>query len=179
MKKLLYIHGLNSDATSRKYLVLKEFFKGEFRFDCLEWKNHDNIIELLDDAEKMLDEEINPIIFGDSTGANFAYQLRERRKSKEKSSILILSSPLLDISKRIAGHTFPEELKIYLEKIESPNNALIIAPENDELIDHSYLQKNHLKNVTLFKVKDSHRLPKFEDYLSDIKNYIDKDVAIS
>lgn len=171
-KKFLYIHGLNSDANSRKYVNLKDYFKDKFDFSCLEWRNEDNISELLDEAERTLKGEINPVIFGDSTGANFAYQLRERRKSKGQSSVLIVSSPLLDISKRIADFDFPENLKSYLQKIKNPKDLMIIAPENDELIDHSFLQENQLENVILFKVNDSHRLPNFKNYLTDIENYI-------
>src|SRR5690625_6334170 len=102
MREFLYIHGLNSDATSRKYLNLKEYFQDKFEFNCLEWKNEDNISELLDQAELKLENEINPILFGDSTGANFAWQLRECSRQKGESSILILSSTLLDVSKIIA-----------------------------------------------------------------------------
>lgn len=170
--KFLYIHGLNSDATSRKYLNLKEYFQDKFEFDCLEWKNDDNISELLDKAESELENQINPILFGDSTGANFAYQLRERRKSNAKDSILILSSPLLDFSKRIAEIEFPEPLKKFLKKIHNPKEAMIIAPINDELIDHSFLWENEYENMKLLKVDDSHRLPKFKDYLAEIECYI-------
>lgn len=175
--KFLYIHGLNSDATSRKYLNLKEHFKKDFEADCLEWKNDDNISELLDKAELKLENELNPILFGDSTGANFAYQLRERRVAKGQKSILILSSPLLDISKRIAEIAFPEPLKKYLQKIENPKDAMIIAPINDELIDHSFLWENEFEDVQLFKVDDSHRLPKFKEYLTETEGYINSKIS--
>lgn len=170
--KLLYIHGLNSDATSRKYLNLKEYFQGKFEFDCLEWKNDDNISELLDQAELKLENEINPILFGDSTGANFAWQLRERRRHKGKNSILILSSPLLDVSKRIAEFEFPSQLKTYLNKIEYPTDAMLIVPTNDELIEHAHLWENELENINLLKVEDTHRLTNFKDYLPEIERYI-------
>lgn len=170
--KFLYIHGLNSDATSRKYLNLKEYFQDKFEFNCLEWKNDDNISELLDQAELKLENEINPILFGDSTGANFAWQLRERRRHNGKNSILILTSPLLDLSKRIAEFEFPEQLKPYLKKIDNPENLMIIAPTKDELIDHSALWKNEFEKMNLMKVNDTHRLPKFLDYLVEIDSYI-------
>lgn len=170
--QFLYIHGLNSDATSRKYLNLKEYFQGKFEFDCLEWKNDDNISELLDKAELKLENEINPILFGDSTGANFAWQLRERRRHKGKDSILILSSPLLDVSKRIAEFEFPGQLKTYLNKIEHPTDAMLIVPTNDELIEHTHLWENELENINLLKVEDTHRLPNFKDYLPEIEQYI-------
>ncbi|MFA7615084.1 MAG: hypothetical protein WCY16_00715 [Weeksellaceae bacterium] len=168
----LYFHGLNSDSNSRKYLNLKEYFQKEFEFDCLEWKNDDYISILLDNAEKNYENHEDLILFGDSTGANFTYQLRERRKEKGLKSILILSSPLLDKSKRIADFPFPKQLKKYLAKIENPENAFIIAPEHDELIDHSWLFKKTFKNTEILKVNDSHRLPNFKEYLPQIRDYI-------
>lgn len=86
--------------------------------------------------------------------------------------MLILSSPWLDISKRIAEIEFPEPLKKFLQKIEKPKDAMIIAPTNDELIDHSFLWENEFDNIKLLKVNDSHRLPKFKEYLIEIENYI-------
>lgn len=81
MKKttLLYIHGLGSDRHSRKFINLKEYFKDRFSYDFIEWNNDSTISVLLVEAEAKLENVENPILIGDSTGANFAYQLRERR----------------------------------------------------------------------------------------------------
>lgn len=169
---LLYLHGLNSDSNSRKYLNLKEYFKDEFEFDCLEWKNDDDISALLENAEKKYENDTYLILFGDSTGANFAYQLHNYRKLKGQNSVLILSSPLLDVSKRIANFEFPEPLKKYLKKIDNPTDAMIIVPVHDELIDHSWLYEKTFKNTELLRVNDSHRLPNFKNYLLEIEKYI-------
>src|SRR5690606_6792416 len=159
---------------SRKYLNLKAYFQDEFEFDCLEWKNEDTISELLDRAESELENDTNPILFGDSTGANFAWQLRERRIANGQKSVLILSSPLLDIHQRIADFEFPESLVPYMKVIENPNDALIIASENDEVIDMGNLfHAKGKKNFVLIKAEDTHRLIHFESYLSAIRNYIE------
>ncbi len=168
----LYIHGLGSDANSRKYLNLKEYFGNKFEFSCLEWKNDDNIEELLNDTEKELSGKENIILFGDSTGANFAWQLCEKRKLSNLNTMLILSSPLLDESKRIAEFPFPEPLKAFLKRIEKPENSLIIAPIHDEVLDHSFLLKNDFSGTEILNVNDSHRLPKFKEYLPEIEKYI-------
>lgn len=170
--KLLYIHGLGSDAQSRKYLNLKEYFADQFDFSCLEWKNDDNIEELLNLAEKDLSQQENVILFGDSTGANFAWQLREKRKTKGLNSILIVSSPLLDLSRRISEFKFPESLKPFMKKIDHPAEMMIIAPTKDEIIDHSFVIDNQFPDTQILKVNDTHRLPKFKDYLPEIERYI-------
>lgn len=171
--RFLYIHGLGSNANSRKYLNLKEYFGNTFDFSCLEWKNDDNIEELLNQSEKELSQFENVILFGDSTGANFAWQLREKRKAKGLNSILIVSSPLLDLSKRISDFEFPETLKPFMKKIDHPAGMMIIAPTEDEIIDHSFVIDNQFPDTQILKVNDTHRLPKFKEYLPEIEKYID------
>ncbi|MBW7871552.1 MAG: hypothetical protein H3C39_10895 [Flavobacteriia bacterium] len=170
--KFLYIHGLGSDAQSRKYLNLKEYFDDQFDFGCLEWKNNDNIDELLNQSERDLSQFENVILFGDSTGANFAWQLSEKRKANGLNSILIVSSPLLDLSKRISDYEFPDSLKPFMKKIDHPAGMMIIAPTEDEIIDHSFVIENQFPDTQILKVNDTHRLPEFKDYLPEIERYI-------
>ncbi|WP_262152196.1 YqiA/YcfP family alpha/beta fold hydrolase [Chryseobacterium foetidum] len=169
---LLYIHGLGSDQHSRKFINLKDYFKDQFNYDFVEWKNDSIISELLDQAELKLEDIENPVLVGDSTGANFAYQLRERRSQKGKNSILILSSPLLNIDERIADFEFPETLIPQLQKFDDPENALIIATKKDAILNQNWLFKKPLNNVKLIEVDDNHRLEKFHENLSDIELYI-------
>ncbi len=172
MKKLLYIHGLGSDRNSRKFLNLKNYFKDQFNYNFVEWNNDSNISALLDIAENWLKSEDQIILIGDSTGANFAYQLRERLKENNIKSILILTSPLLDIDNRIGDFEFPKNIIPQLWKIENPEDALIIATQKDEVLNQKLLFEKLFKNIELIEVDDNHRLEKFENYLSSIEKYI-------
>lgn len=169
---LFYIHGLGSDQHSRKFINLKEYFKDQFNYDFVEWKNDSNISELLDQAELKLENIENPVLVGDSTGANFAYQLRERRKSKGKNSVLIVSSPLLNIDERIADFEFPEKLIPQLQKFDNPENAIIIATKKDSVLNQNWLFEKPMNNVKLIELDDNHRLEKFHESLSEIEFYI-------
>lgn len=173
-RKLLYIHGLGSDRNSRKFVNLKNYFKDQYQYNFVEWNNESNISALLDIAATWLNSEPEDqiVLVGDSTGANFAYQLREGLKEKNIKSILILTSPLLDIDKRISDFEFPENIVPQLWKIEDPEDALIIATMKDEVLNQIPLFKKSLKNIKLLDVDDSHRLLKFENYLAAIENYI-------
>lgn len=172
MKKLLYIHGLGSDRNSRKFLNLESYFKDQFDYNFVEWNNDSNISALLDIAENWLKSEDQIILIGDSTGANFAYQLRERLKENNIKSILILTSPLLDIDNRIGDFEFPKSIIPQLWKIENPESALIIATQKDEVLNQKLLFEKLFKNIELIEVDDNHRLEKFENYLSSIEKYI-------
>ncbi|WP_407405848.1 YqiA/YcfP family alpha/beta fold hydrolase [Chryseobacterium sp.] len=168
---LLYIHGLGSDRNSRKFINLKEYFKDQFDYDFVEWNNESNIAELLNEAENKLENLENPIIVGDSTGANFAYQLRESRKLKGKKSILILSSPLLNIDDRIADFEFPKTIIPQLIKIKNPSDALIIATKSDAVLDQNWLFEQTFNSIELIEVEDNHRLEKFHKSLPEIEKY--------
>ena len=172
--KLLYIHGLGSDRNSRKFVNLKDHFKNSFEYDFVEWNNESDISELLDTAEKWLvsEAQCQIVLVGDSTGANFAYQLRERLEEKNIKSILILSSPLLNIEDRIADFEFPKNILPQLAKITNPKNALIIASKKDEVLNQLPLFEKSLQDVELLDVDDSHRLLSFEKYLPAIESYI-------
>ena len=172
--KLLYIHGLGSDRNSRKFVNLKDHFKNSFEYDFVEWNNESDISELLDTAEKWLvsEAECQIVLVGDSTGANFTYQLRERLTEKNIKSILILSSPLLNIEDRIADFEFPKNILPQLAKITNPKNALIIASRKDEVLNQLPLFEKSLQDVELLDVDDSHRLLSFEKYLPAIESYI-------
>ncbi len=173
--KLLYIHGLGSDRNSRKFINLKDHFRNQFEYNFVEWNNESNISELLDTAEKSLvsESESQIVLVGDSTGANFAYQLRENLAEKNIESILILTSPLLNIDNRIADFEFPKTILPQLQKIENPSDALIIASKKDEVLNQLPIFEKALQNIELVDVDDSHRLLKFENYLTAIENYID------
>lgn len=173
-KKLLYIHGLGSDRNSRKFINLKDHFQNQFVYNFVEWNNESDIYELLDIAEKWLvsESESQIVLVGDSTGANFAYQLRERLEKKTIKSILILTSPLLDIDNRIADFEFPKTILPQLKKIENPSNALIVASRKDEVLNQLAVFEKSLQDVELLDVDDSHRLLSFEKYLPAIESYI-------
>ena len=172
---LLYIHGLGSDQYSRKFLNLKAYFKDRFEYDFIQWDNHSDIKNLINEKQKSYQNTQQLILIGDSTGANFAYQLRELR-DKDKD-ILILTSPLLDLKDRIADFEFPKELARYLIPISNPSNALIIATKTDEILDQkkwfSPETLEQLDQIQVIQVVDNHRLENFQkDALIPIDQYI-------
>lgn len=169
---ILYIHGLGADAQSRKYQILQSRFSGYGTMECLEWHKEDIIARLLKETSNRLLRYSNLVIIGDSTGGNFAYQLRNLLATHPISTTLILLNPLLDISKRISKMTFPSLLADYLQEIKSPNNAYIVISERDEIINHSWLEESKLSGIALYKVDDTHRMPLFLNYVGIIEEIL-------
>lgn len=167
---ILFIHGYGSDRNSRKFQELKSYFTADYNLHCMEWAVYSDIPWLLNDAVEKFAVIRKLIIIGDSTGANFAWQIREMRNSKEDK--LILLSPLLDVTKRKRNVDFPDVFNRYLVKIENPENALIVAAENDEVVDMKALFNEPDKKFTLLEVNDVHRLLNFENYLPALQKFI-------
>lgn len=175
--KFYFFHGYGSGINSTKFIQLKEFFGETFEMENEVWRLKDNIEQIMSRVCDKLEYEENPVLFGDSTGANFAYQIRERRQSRGKKTILIMSAPLLDFSKCISKIEFDENVKQYLVPIAQPSNAMVIIPTQDEVLDQSiFLKKNNLKNLKVLTINDSHRLQKLKEGVGfeEIKKYIEK-----
>jgi len=171
---LIYIHGLGSDRNSSKFELIQDYFSESYDYYCLEWKNDSNILALIEQAHQQFSNASNLIIIGDSTGANFAFQLRGMRDEKQLQSKLILTSPLLNLNMRIAAHDFPETIIPFMRAIEEPYNALMICPRNDEIINHSAWLNLNAEGLLVVQVDDTHRLTKFSAYLPILSSYLSK-----
>lgn len=170
---LIYIHGLNSDATSRKFLNIKEHFSSLFDVCCVEWRNDTDISTLISLFGEKYKYRDNLVVIGDSTGGNFAYQFKERRKAKGEKTVLLLLNPLLDFEQRRTDvHPFPENVKRYLLKITSPEDVFLLIADHDEIINHDYLTEKPLLNTEILQVNDSHRLSKFLEHIGELERYI-------
>lgn len=173
-----FFHGYGSDVNSGKYLALYKHFSKKYNMENEVWRLNDNIEQIISRVYDKLEYDENPILFGDSTGANFAYQIRERRKQAGKSSILIMSAPLLDFSTRSSlARDFSKNIQQYLMKITEPQDAMVIVPSHDEIVDQSiFLKQNNLQNIELLILEDTHRLGKLKagEGMQEIENYINK-----
>ena len=171
MNDLIYIHGLGSNQNSRKFLLMKEKFQALFNCKCIEWDLLTDIDLLIKKLYIKYKDHDNLVIVGDSTGGNFAYQLRELMKLTDVKTKLILLNPLLDFNSRIASFPFPREIEKYLQVINFVNCCFLLQSTNDEIIDHAKIKTGN--RVVQIKIDDTHRIINFDKYLDDLKNYIE------
>ena len=173
-KHVCYIHGLGSDAQSKKYQQLKSALPATLTVECLQWENHDNISTLLEHTATRLQQYSYVVLIGDSTGGNFAYQLRDLLQPHVSKTTLILLNPLLDLDRRIATFAFPDNLATYLKQITHPKNTYIFISQNDEIIDHQWLLQQSLPTITCYTYHDTHRFIDFQNCLPRIQSIIAK-----
>lgn len=171
---MLFIHGYGVTHGAWKFNLLKEYFSNEFNLNKMDWDTDSDIESLLNTQISALENCELPVIIGDSTGANFAYQFREKRKSLGKKSILILTSPLLVNQLKIPIDDIPQSFINQLIEYPQPEDALIIASPEDDTLNLAWLWERELENAVLVQINDHHELHKFPDYLPMMKNYIDR-----
>lgn len=170
MKELLYIHGLGSNRDSRKYKLIEEAFRGTHHCTCAEWNKDTDIKLFLFNLFKRYLGSKELVIIGDSTGGNYACQLRDLLLSNVVKVRLVLLNPLLDISNRIANFPFPDGLQESLATIDQVDHCFLLQSLHDEVIDQTKVKLGEC--VVQLKVDDSHRLFNISDYVPTIKAYI-------
>lgn len=175
-KHVVYIHGLGSDANSRKFQLLKAVLNDSHSIECVEWKENDNISHILrDTAIRLIFLAKDVVIIGDSMGGNLAVQLRDALKGSRVNTSLVLLNPMLDISKRKINVPLAHTLLKHIQKIDAPINSLIILSDDDEIIDHSWLKKSTLEDVQIIEVKDTHRMMNFSEHILRFKQLVETD----
>lgn len=171
MKELLYIHGLGSGKDSRKYKLIQQAFHTSHRCTCAEWNADTDIKLFLFNLFKRYLGSPELVIIGDSTGGNYACQLRDVLIKNGVRARLILLNPLLNIANRIADFAFPSSLEDSLAVIDEVNHCFLLQSLYDEVIDQTKVKTGH--NVIQLKVDDSHRLFTLADHIPALIAYVE------
>lgn len=172
--QLIYIHGYGSNRESRKYVLLAKHF-ATYEASCVEWTPETDFSTWLMQGHQAVEQEETLLLIGDSTGANFAYQWKEKRKAQGLQTILILLSPLLSYShRRNKDLVFIPNLKNSLLDIPTPEDAFLLIGKQDETLDLQALNPYQCANSEVLYIEDSHRLPLFEQYLPLLADYVER-----
>ncbi len=171
MNKVLYIHGMYSNAQSRKYILLKEHFPS-LDWDIMEWGVDEDLQVALDEVHQKYKEMKSLIIIGDSAGGNLTVQLKMRRTQNGLTTVMILLNPLLRIQYRIADFEFPARLKAYFYEVkdEDIQQSYCLLSYQDELINHGWIKA--LTGLHQIWVEDDHRFLNFSSWIPILGNWL-------
>lgn len=177
MNKVLYIHGMYSNAQSRKYLLLQKYFPS-YGWDIMEWGVEDNLDAALEEIHQKYKEEKSLIIIGDSAGGNLTVQLKKKRAQEGLTSVMILLNPLLRLQFRIADFEFPTSLKPYFYdvKAEDIQKSYCLLSFHDEIIDHQWIKE--LTDLHQIWVEDDHRFLNFSSWIPILGHWLMKNTKI-
>lgn len=170
MKQLLYIHGLGSSKDSRKYKLIHETFHTSHNCACAEWNPDTDIKLFLFNLFKRYLGTQELVIIGDSTGGNYACQLRDILVRNGVRVRLILLNPLLNIAHRIADFPFPSGLEDSLAAIDQVDHCFLLQSLYDEVIDQTKVTLG--EHAIQLKVDDSHRLFAMADHMPALQHYV-------
>lgn len=170
MKQLLYIHGLGSGRDSRKYRLIQESFHTTHNCACAEWNEDSDIRLFLFNLYKRYLDSQELVLIGDSTGGNYAHQLRDILVKNGLKVILILINPLLNLEDRIGSFPFPDSLQDSLATIEQVDHCFLLQSLYDEVIDQNQVKIG--RHVVQLKVDDSHCLFTLAEHMPVLKYYV-------
>ena len=170
MKKMVYFHALDSGKSFRKFRLLKDHLGDRYELLCIEWNVDTDFRILMFNLFKRLLKEPEVVLIGDSTGGNFACQIRDILIQNHIKVTLVLLSPLLSIDTRIATFPLPNVLLESLQNFWRVEDCLSITGINDAVIDHSRIAYG--AGTSRLIVDDVHQLLHFERCLRHIDRYI-------
>lgn len=172
--KLLYLHGLGKPKRCEKFDCLESYFNVEYEVKYIRWDEQTNMSDYLNELDRKFAQEENLIVLGNSTGANFAWQLKELRKKRGVNTCLIAISPLFSVNNSLVIKEFPDEVKKCLKDINNLDDSMVIIGSKDSVLNHAWLEERKWPNTEIVRVRDTHRLNYFHKYISTIDKYIQK-----
>lgn len=179
-----YIHGLGSSKNSKKFQKLQKQYPNII---CLDWTENDNINQKLEEWKEGIYDDIfasqgvneNVCIIASSTGANFAYQLKQLFEKTQIMVGLVLINPLLDISYLRNLDIMPIQLRQYLLKFHNISEALILISVNDEIINNTQLINDIPlinKNQIIIDYDSTHTFENLYNYYTVINIYVNNSI---
>jgi len=176
--KYYYLHGLGGSRHSTKFTELQKEYKN---IECLEWEVTadcqyiSNLIISWQNQILVLYEQYDVVcIIANSTGANFALQLKELLKPNFIHLVLI--NPLLDLVCLFDKSIMPKILLPSIIKTKKFNSVLILIAKNDSVIDninflnHTQFIKNN--NHIIIDSISTHKYESMHKYYKEIESYI-------
>ena len=182
MSKILYLHGFASCGEGNKSLALKMHFgKDSIVSPDLPPSPIDSIYT----AEEILKSSEFDLIIGSSLGGFYATYLAEKYSMK----VVLLNpstqpwatlAPYVGWQKRFCDEEVFEFKSIYLEQLKTLQTApekgtyLLLLQSGDEVLDYTKAQSLYNKHRVIVEYGGNHRFENIDDYLSMIKNFINK-----
>lgn len=172
---------LNNPFPTRHSTKFTELQKEYKNIECLEWEvtiNGHHISNLKSNWQNQIlvnYEQYDVVcIIANSTGANFALQLKDLLKPNFIHLVLI--NPLLDLGCLVDKSIIPTILVPSIIKMKKFNGVLILIAKNDSVIDninflyHNQFIKNN--NQIIIDTISTHKFELMHKYYKEIASYI-------
>ena len=183
--KIIYLHGFNSSAESKKSKILDSYLKKEKSIN-LESPNLDSSpSRAIAQIEKIIKEYSNRVcLVGSSLGGLYATFVADRYDLKSATINPVVRNHISDMKKLVGSHknfhtdeeyefTMKDYLdlqKLGLKELKNPLNHLCLIKMSDEVLDHNKTLAYFSKSYVLSEKGGNHS---YDDFFEKIPLILD------
>ena len=185
--KIIYLHGFNSSAESKKSKILDSFLKGE-KLMTLESPNlNKSPSKAISQIEKIIKESSNRVcVVGSSLGGLYATFIADKYDLKSVTINPVVKNHISGMKDLVGSHknfhsneeykfTMKDYLslqKLGLENLKEPLNHFCLIKMSDEVLDHNETFQYFSKSYVLSEKGGNHSYDDFFEKIPLILDYM-------
>ena len=185
--KIIYLHGFNSSAESKKSKILDSYLKGE-KLMTLESPNlNKSPSKAISQIEKIIKESSNRVcVVGSSLGGLYATFIADKYDLKSVTINPVVKNHISGMKDLVGSHknfhsneeykfTMKDYLslqKLGLEKLKEPLNHFCLIKMSDEVLDHNKTFQYFSKSYVLSEKGGNHSYDDFFEKIPLILDYM-------
>ena len=185
--KIIYLHGFNSSAESKKSKILDSYLKGE-RLMTLESPNlNKSPSKAISQIEKIIKESSNRVcLVGSSLGGLYASFIADKYDLKSVTINPVVKNHISGMKDLVGSHknfhsneeykfTMKDYLslqKLGLENLKEPLNHFCLIKMSDEVLDHNETFQYFSKSYVLSEKGGNHSYDDFFEKIPLILDYM-------
>ena len=185
--KIIYLHGFNSSAESKKSKILESFLKGEELISFVSPNLDTSPSEAISQIEKIIKESSNRVcLVGSSLGGLYATFVADKYNLKSVTINPVVANHISGMRDLVGSHKnfhsgeeYEFRLKDYfdlqklgLEKLKSPLNHFCLIKMSDEVLDHNVTFAFFSKSYVLSEKGGNHSYDDFFEKIPLILDYL-------
>jgi len=183
--KIIYLHGFNSSAESKKSKILESFLKGE-ELISFESPNLDTSpSEAISQIEKIIKESSNRVcLVGSSLGGLYATYVADKYNLRSVTINPVVRNHISAMKDLVGSHKnyhtdeeyeftkqdYLDLQKLGLEELKNPLNHLCLIKMSDEVLDHNKTFAYFSKSYVLSEKGGNHS---YDDFYEKIPFILD------
>ena len=185
--KIIYLHGFNSSAESKKSKILESFLKGE-ELISFESPNLDTSpSEAISQIEKIIKESSNRVcLVGSSLGGLYATYVADKYDLRSVTINPVVRNHISEMKDLVGSHKnyhtdeeYEFTMKDYLDlqelglkKLKKPLNHFCLIKMSDEVLDHNVTFSYFSKSYLLSEKGGNHSYDDFFEKIPLILDYL-------
>ena len=185
--KIIYLHGFNSSAESKKSKILDSYLKGEKLMTLVSPNLNKSPSKAISQIEKIIKESSNRVcVVGSSLGGLYATFIADKYDLKSVTINPVVKNHISGMKDLVGSHknfhsneeykfTMKDYLnlqKLGLENLKEPLNHFCLIKMSDEILDHNKTFQYFSKSYVLSEKGGNHSYDDFFEKIPLILDYM-------